>query len=304
MNHKVRECEEEKMQQRHAYLILAHNEFYVLETLLTLLDNEQNDIYVHIDKKVKNIPFESLNRAVKRSKLYFVERQKVQWGGDSLITCELRLLGEATKRKYAYYHMLSGVDLPIKTQEEIHQFFEENQGKEYLSFDSEAMATGSFLYRIQYWYFFQNVVGRNRRWRDKMLRLVQRMLICIQKLLLVNRYQHANVTFYKGANWFSITHDLAIHVLNQKRFIRKYCYRGLMADEIFLQTIAMNSPFRNSIVNSDLRYIDWNRGKPYTITNEDFEDLISSDRLWARKFSAVANQEIIDRIAKYLECER
>ena len=43
--------------QKHAYLIMSHNDFYILEKLLRLLDDRRNDIYVHIDKKVKNFDF-------------------------------------------------------------------------------------------------------------------------------------------------------------------------------------------------------------------------------------------------------
>ena len=40
--------------QRHAYLIMAHNNWYTLEKLIRLLDVPWNDIYLHIDKKVKD----------------------------------------------------------------------------------------------------------------------------------------------------------------------------------------------------------------------------------------------------------
>lgn len=36
---------------KHAYLIMVHNQFYVLEILLKLIDDERNDIFLHIDKK-------------------------------------------------------------------------------------------------------------------------------------------------------------------------------------------------------------------------------------------------------------
>ena len=38
---------------RHAFLILAHNEFQILKILLSMLDDGRNDIYLHIDKKGK-----------------------------------------------------------------------------------------------------------------------------------------------------------------------------------------------------------------------------------------------------------
>ena len=33
---------------KHAFLIIAHNEYPVLEVLLSMLDDERNDIYLHI----------------------------------------------------------------------------------------------------------------------------------------------------------------------------------------------------------------------------------------------------------------
>ena len=41
---------------KHAYLILAHNEFWLLQTLIGCLDDPRNDIYVHIDQKVAVLP--------------------------------------------------------------------------------------------------------------------------------------------------------------------------------------------------------------------------------------------------------
>ncbi len=35
---------------RHAYLILAHNEPKILQTLVEMIDDERDDIYIHIDK--------------------------------------------------------------------------------------------------------------------------------------------------------------------------------------------------------------------------------------------------------------
>lgn len=36
---------------KHAFLIIAHNEYPILEVLLSMLDDERNDIYLHIDKR-------------------------------------------------------------------------------------------------------------------------------------------------------------------------------------------------------------------------------------------------------------
>lgn len=44
---------------RHAYLIVVHQNFKILNNLIELLDDNNNDFFVLIDKKVK-MPFEKL----------------------------------------------------------------------------------------------------------------------------------------------------------------------------------------------------------------------------------------------------
>lgn len=41
---------------KHAFLIMAHNEYDILNKLLLLLDDERNDIFIHYDKKCKLPP--------------------------------------------------------------------------------------------------------------------------------------------------------------------------------------------------------------------------------------------------------
>ena len=121
---------------KHAYLIIAHNNFNQLKKLIELLDYEENDIYIHLDKKSK-LNVEELKKYVKKSKLIFTKRIKVSWGGFSLVQSELILLKASVKENYMYYHLISGADLPIKSMKEIHEFFEENEGKQFIHFRRE-----------------------------------------------------------------------------------------------------------------------------------------------------------------------
>ena len=77
---------------KHAWLVIAHNEFEILQMLIDALDHPGSDIYVHIDKKVKNIP----RLRAGKSNLYVLERRlDVRWGSVSQIECELLLMSEA-----------------------------------------------------------------------------------------------------------------------------------------------------------------------------------------------------------------
>ena len=49
-----------------------------------------------------------------------------------------------------------------------------------------------------------------------------------------------------------------------------------------------------------MRHIDWKRGKPYIFRNDDFDELISSNCMFARKFDEKIDNEIIEKIFDYL----
>lgn len=111
--------------QKHAYMIIAHNEFDLLEILVRLLDDPRNDIYIHIDAKVKDFDFKSFQALTQYSRLRFTPRRiSATWGDFSLVNTELLLLqtavaGEDPAQPYAYYRLISGVDLPIKSNDDL-----------------------------------------------------------------------------------------------------------------------------------------------------------------------------------------
>ena len=48
---------------KHAYLIIAHNEFWLLQQLIQVLDDSRNDIFIHFDKKLAAYPTLSTQHA-------------------------------------------------------------------------------------------------------------------------------------------------------------------------------------------------------------------------------------------------
>jgi hypothetical protein len=239
---------------------------------------------------------------VHESKIYFVKRRDVQWGSDSQIKCELELLKAAIKGKYEYYHLISGVDLPLKTPKEIYNFFDENKGNNYLFFSEDSKEDRTIIERrIKYYSFFQQKIGRNTGSKIEKYKKLKEHLIILQKKLGIDRMKSFKGEFFKGGNWFSITHELAEEVLAKEKVIKKYFYYSVCADEVFVQTIAMNSKYKSSVIESDFRCIDWKRGNPYTFKESDFNELIHSDAMFARKFSTEIDRNIIDRIYEYLK---
>ena len=74
---------------KHAYLIIAHDNWKILEKLLILLDDKRNDIYLHIDRKSNLINF---SNNVHNANLFVFHEIDVRWGDISLIQVEFFLL--------------------------------------------------------------------------------------------------------------------------------------------------------------------------------------------------------------------
>lgn len=288
---------------RHAYLIIAHKSDYTFQTLLKLIDDERNDIFIHMDKKNQKYEFEIIKKYVKKSKIYQIKnRNNVVWGDYSQIDTELILLELATKtNKYDFYHLLSGEDLPLKNQNYIHEFFQKNKGKEFVRFEKIDF---SHTERVFQYHLFQRLIGKPES--HPILYLLNYYFLKLQKIIGIKR--NKGIQFQKGANWFSITDDLARLVVSKKKWIEKIFKFTVCCDEVFLQTIINQTEFKNRLyhkkydndLHSIMRLIDWQRGTPYIFRIDDKDMLRKSDMLFARKFDCNIDKKIIDYIAQYI----
>lgn len=66
---------------KHAFLIIAHNNFNQLKKLVEILDDKDFDIFIHIDKKAKDFLFEEFANLTNQSKLEVSQEFSVFWGG-------------------------------------------------------------------------------------------------------------------------------------------------------------------------------------------------------------------------------
>ena len=282
---------------RHAYLIIANDKFDLLGQLLGMLDDPRNDIFLLIDKKSRSVPLSSLRKCVKNSKLYIHPAPiPIYWGDYSQIEAELLLMDYATGiSTYAYYHLLSGKCVPIKSRDYIHSFFEKHRGTQFVSIDNIDMNAIAFRYKYHF-----PILRRLKAPKSFVGRVCLGANIALQKLCGVNRVRNSDVMFKKGANWFSITHDAVLYVLSQKDWIKKTFQNTYCCDEVFLQTLLYCSEFRDKIYYNpygehNMRYTDWERGNPYTFQLTDVEELKQSTQLFARKIDDVYTANMVHR---------
>ena len=279
---------------KHAYIIMAHDNLYCLEKLILLLDDPRNDIFLHIDAKVGEFDFPYFQSLCKHSVLiYPPKRINVCWGTQSQVKTEMLMLKTASSYGYHhYYHILSGSDLPLRSQDDIHAWF---SGR-----------TTSFLYyteRPSQWDVqrisrYHNVFGHRGVVSSRLNGIFSR----IQESLAVDRLKGLDIEVKKGSNWASLTQKAVDVLLSYEARIMKLTRFSVCADEVYKQTILVheNCP----IIRDDLREIHWVNGNhPQTYSSSDYEMLCRSEKMFARKFSEKMDREIIDLIYDKVRCE-
>lgn len=280
---------------KHAYLIIAHNEWGLLQTLLNCIDDERNDIFVHIDAKIATMPELSVSHA---GLCLIDERIDVRWGDWSVCEAEYALFrAAAAKGKYAYCHLLSGVDLPLKTQDYIHDFFSHNEGKEFIGFSHyeglEAEVRRKVGYRHIFPEDFKNKSAFKRLCRAAFIRLQMICGICRNK----------DVDFRKGTQWVSVTDGFVRELLAKEHWCRQLFHHTFCPDEIYKQTVCWNSAFKDSVFDPDnegrgcMRAIGWENGELHDWSSKDLAQLSASDAIFARKFNS-SDMDFIESIAR------
>lgn len=266
---------------RHAYLIIAHNEPEILKILLNRLDDSRNDIFVHVDKKAN---FERVDYSPRYSQIFYItDRIDAAWGDFSLVEIEFALIKEAlTRGVYSYLHLVSGVDLPVKSQDTIHEECRRLNGEEFIGL-AQNVSIDELQWRSQHKFIFP----RRFQSRNLFIRCVRAIFA---KLQTATGYRRSDMEVRKGAQWWSITSDFAKYVLQREDYIRKNFKSTYCPDELVFQTMCWNSPFKDNIYRIDdefkgcRRYIPWNNGFLRPFESLDFEEMQASDFWFARKF--------------------
>lgn len=292
--------QDNKFVRKHAYLIMAHTDAPLLATLIAMLDDERNDIYLHVDRKWRD--FQPDDYHCRYAQLYILkERIDVRWGHYSIIDAELLLFSTAYKPgRYSYYHLLSGADLPIKTQDVIHDFFARHAGKEFISYWQKEASHADARYKMERYALLMKYEKVQPRWLSI---IIAKTNFILQDVILKIYGVRRNIGIpRKGANWLSITEDLVSYVLDRREAIEKQYQYVRNGDEIFIQSLVYNSPFRDRIYSlehgeaSAMRHIVWanaDASSPNTYTIKDKEELFQSEMLFARKFSTAVDAELI-----------
>lgn len=183
---------------------------------------------------------------------------------------------------------MSGQDLPIKPVEEIYHYFD-NKDVEFLEFGAD----NHDIYRFR-------LGSYHYRGDNKLFRWLYTFSNRLNGALGRDRLTRHNLNVYKGSNWASLTNEAVKYLVEHRNLIYRITRHSLCADEVYKQTLLMNANQKFNINSKkDIRYIDWEhheRSSPHTLRIGDYEELMKSECLFARKFDMDVDQRIIDKI--------
>lgn len=282
---------------KQAFLILASNlGEQVIKLIKNLAIEENFDIFIHVDKKIGSINKSTFK---KFKNVFFIDRIRTDWASFSLVEAELKLLRKAVMTNdYSYVHLLSGSDLPLKSNSEIIEFFK-NETHQFVDF--EEINTYKVMKRIDYYYPLQKFAGKKRG----IVWFLQKIGVVGQKVLNINRTRKLqNISFAKGSQWFSITGEFANFILKDSLGVINVLKHGQAVDELLVQTVLLNSPFIKDISNpnyGNLRFIKWKErdvNSPEILTIKDLNELKNTNKLFARKFDETVDEKIVESILK------
>lgn len=269
-----------------AILIHVHRDPDLLNRLVSRLLHPKVDIYVNVDAKVDIAPFESTVKNV----TFIRNRMEVEWGRFSQVQQMLNSYQEIMLMGISYSHILfiSGQDYPVKSINYIVEFLENNPDKSFLDYHplEEDEWSSAMKKRYEYWHFLpKNDIRNNQH--------LKRTLI---KLGFKRNYP---LPVYYGSCWMCLSTVAVFYAINytydNPSFVKFNQHTGC-ADELYFQSILVNSPLKDILVNNIYRYIDWSeKGKsPKVLTMDDLDRIKSSDVWFARKVDPEVDSLLID----------
>lgn len=287
-----------------AILLLCHNNPEKINKLISALEDDEIDIYIHVDKKSnieKSIIISSNHIKILPDEL----RINVMWAQFSQVEAEINLLNFAAKNSnYDYYILLSGADYPIVSLNDLKKYLESNYGCNFINlYNSLNYNNGG---KTNHHDKCNDIAYSD--WiltRYGIPRIIRRLWVVVTggynyTFSIFKRKYDSNIKFYFGSQWWCFNGEFVDWMLKELSHNNSYIafFRKCSTpDESFFHTLFMNSDYA-STRKDYLHYIDWslNLNSPKNLTMNDYDKIIESNKFFARKIFDDSLMKKIDYI--------
>lgn len=283
---------------RVAYIVLAHTAPAQLSRLVERLDGDHARFLIHVDKRAPASVYDDARSTLgSNPHVAFTRRRASPRTSFGLVAAPLdalrRLVREGDAFDYAV--LLSGQDYPLKPTTEILAHFERERGACFLyAFPMEDRSRSDWEPR-EVW-----------RYRDRHIWIRGRHLS-----IRSDRAVPGGREPFGGSMYWALPRDAATHVVDvadRERGLVSFFRQTFIPDEMFFQTILMNSDLRERVSSLDapdcygVHYIRWRPRQPHpeTLRTADLQALRTTPALFARKFDSAVDADVLDTIDREL----
>ncbi len=293
------------------YMLLVHTNAAQILRLVNRLNTPQTQFVIHVSKNCEPGLYETLLAAAKPN-IAFTKRTRVKWGNFDIIQAFLNCIDLICEKGYEYDHayILSGQDYPIQSNAVIQQTLANYSGQQIMEyFPLPDDLRGHSQNRWRYYHFW---MGK----RYLHLPLVQpanlglRIASRLTALFLPERKIPDDMQLFGGSFWSAFTPEAIsyLHIFSLtphgKRIIH-FFKTNLHPGEMFLQTVLLNSPLKDTVTNLNLHYVKFppDSGHPVFLTAEEFDEISSKEELFARKIDSRIDAKILDLLDKKIQTD-
>ncbi|MCI9533521.1 MAG: hypothetical protein HFG53_01755 [Lachnospiraceae bacterium] len=280
-----------------AYLLLVHNNPKQLNIFINqLLNNGDCDIYIHIDRKNREIEKE----IVQNSHIHIYSIYEVKWGSFEIIKASIYLMRKAIKSNIQYTHFYFGSGQDLLVKKGLYKYLSDHPKDIFINVYNEVndMSRIGARYRVCW---PKILMKRNDVHIYRLIRFIIQILCSIGIVMFPNRHKlRKGIRIYTGSTWFLGTYDLLCYII---QYLDNNCYymdfwkNSLASDLMFFHTIIMNSEYSTNIVG-DIVYKKWgatlkSRNHPVIIEMKNIKEIEESDFYFARKFDMSVDYNVI-----------
>ncbi|MGF1644744.1 MAG: beta-1,6-N-acetylglucosaminyltransferase [Thiotrichales bacterium] len=280
------------------YFIGAYAGTEIVSRQIERLGANGAQFVIHVDARRDDTFTELRARHGANPRVHFLEhRRKIFWGQPGYLFSILDSIHYAIEQRLDFdvATLLSDSCYPLRPISAIEDWFRAHPGKNFIDIahrdkDPHVWSNwgppSSMRTRMEHWHLMFHT------------RMVAR--IPLKRRLPLGHEP------YVGWLWWSLTRE-AVTYLDEffaanPRYIA-FLKRTYSPDEFIFQTVLMNSPLRETLVNDNLRYLHPPTEEiPFTnfireISEPDLPTVLASSALIARKVKTIALAETIDRLA-------
>lgn len=276
---------------RLAYVISAFKLPRDLIRLSKRLAADGEPVVVHVDARTPARVYEEMTRGLEAlPNVHFVERHRSPYASYGHVRATLKGLEHLSRRgePYDFVVLLTGQDYPIKPLAETRASLEPARSQTFMQhfpLPEPSWHRGG-QWRLERWHFNtpHGLHAVKRRWLRPL----------VMQELPYGLAPHGGSSYWTMSRHHA---DYVLDFLESHPLYTRYFRRVGIPDEIFFQTILMNSPHASEVVNDSQRYVDWTRAEvPAIFDSSDLDTLLARPEPFARKFDSSRDDAVLDAL--------